>query len=58
LQQLEYEAPKEIALIPKDRESTSNHLAILYLKYIQIFRKLEVGFYNQDQPLNDLIERI
>lgn len=42
VQQLEYETPNEPALVAKDRESASHHLAVLYVRYIQIFRKLEV----------------
>jgi IQ and AAA domain-containing protein len=42
LDQFEYETPKDIALAPKDREAAFQHLAVLYIKYIQIFRKLEV----------------
>lgn len=40
--QLEYESPKDPNLTPKDRETAFQHLAVLYVRYIQVFRKLEV----------------
>lgn len=46
LTQLEYETTKDQAMIPKDRESAFQHLAVLYIKYIQVFRKLE-NIYDQ-----------
>ena len=42
LTQLEYETTKDPTMVPKDRESAFQHLAVLYIKYIQAFRKLEV----------------
>ncbi|KND02216.1 uncharacterized protein SPPG_02701 [Spizellomyces punctatus DAOM BR117] len=42
--QLEYESPKDPNLLPKDREAAFQHLALLYVKYIQIFRRLEEAY--------------
>ncbi|KAJ3318253.1 Dynein regulatory complex protein 11 [Blyttiomyces sp. JEL0837] len=50
LDQIEYESPKDVALIPKDRESAFQHLAVLYVKYIQIYRKLEISYDQIVQP--------
>ncbi|KAJ3092088.1 Dynein regulatory complex protein 11 [Quaeritorhiza haematococci] len=41
IDQMEYETPKDTALVPKDRESAFHHVATLYLKYIQIYRNFE-----------------
>ncbi|KAJ3219263.1 Dynein regulatory complex protein 11 [Dinochytrium kinnereticum] len=41
LDQLEYETPKDLTMVPKDRESATQHIAVLYVKYLQIMRKLE-----------------
>ncbi|KAJ3076108.1 Dynein regulatory complex protein 11 [Podochytrium sp. JEL0797] len=44
LDQIEYETPKEVVIAPKDRETAFQHLAVLYIKYIQAFRKLEIAY--------------
>ncbi|KAI9336953.1 hypothetical protein BDR26DRAFT_864270 [Obelidium mucronatum] len=44
LDQIEYETPKDVVMAPKDRETAFQHLAVLYIKYIQAFRKLEVAY--------------
>ncbi|KAJ3030613.1 UNVERIFIED_CONTAM: Dynein regulatory complex protein 11 [Siphonaria sp. JEL0065] len=44
LDQIEYETPKDVVMAPKDRETAFHHLAVLYIKYIQAFRKLEVAY--------------
>ncbi|KAL2917952.1 COPII coat Sec23p-Sfb3p heterodimer component [Polyrhizophydium stewartii] len=53
--QLDYETPKDLELQPKDRESASQHLALLYIKYIQVFRKLEDAY---DQILHPQKRRL
>ncbi|KAL7754316.1 hypothetical protein RI367_000297 [Sorochytrium milnesiophthora] len=40
-QQFLAEFPTDQILLPKDRESAFQHLAATYVKYVQIFRKLE-----------------
>ncbi len=42
--QIESESPKDPAIIPKDKDAAFQHLAVLYIRYIQMFRKLEVSF--------------
>ncbi|KAJ3074838.1 Dynein regulatory complex protein 11 [Rhizoclosmatium hyalinum] len=44
LDQIDYETPKDVVMAPKDREMAFQHLAVLYIKYIQAFRKLEVAY--------------
>jgi hypothetical protein len=44
LDQLEYETPKDPSMVPKEKESAFQHLAVLYIRYIQIFRNLEVTY--------------
>ncbi|KAJ3249433.1 Dynein regulatory complex protein 11 [Chytriomyces hyalinus] len=44
LDQIEYETPKDVVMTPKDRETAFQHLAVLYIKYIQAFRKLEKAY--------------
>ncbi|KAI8853325.1 hypothetical protein BC829DRAFT_6699 [Chytridium lagenaria] len=44
LDQLEYETPKDLTMVPKDRETAAQHVAVLYVKYLQIMRKLEVVY--------------
>ncbi|KAJ3355843.1 Dynein regulatory complex protein 11 [Entophlyctis luteolus] len=44
LSQIEYESPKDVIMTPKDRETAFQHLAVLYIKYIQAFRKLEFAY--------------
>ena len=38
--QCQYESVKD-PLVPKDKDSAFQHLAVLYIRYIGIFRKLE-----------------
>ncbi|TPX33247.1 hypothetical protein SmJEL517_g03843 [Synchytrium microbalum] len=42
--QADYEKSKEAALAPKDRDSALQHLAILYINYVQIFRSVENAY--------------
>lgn len=39
---LTYEIPLDPNSLPKDKASAFQHFALLYVKYIQIFRKVEV----------------
>eukprot|EP01137_Pigoraptor_chileana_P022869 Opistho-2@88282 len=41
---LELEDPKDAVLRPTDKESTFQQLAVLYVRYIQILRKLEEAY--------------
>ncbi|KAH6596541.1 hypothetical protein BASA61_003469 [Batrachochytrium salamandrivorans] len=49
-EQLDYELLKDPVLQPKDRESAFQHLALLYIKYIQVFRKLEDSYHQILHP--------
>ncbi|KAI8929927.1 hypothetical protein BC831DRAFT_441619 [Entophlyctis helioformis] len=53
--QLEYESPADQSLQPKDREFAFQHLALLYIRYIQIYRKLEDAY---DQMLHPQKRRL
>ncbi|KAJ3116840.1 Dynein regulatory complex protein 11 [Phlyctochytrium bullatum] len=44
LDQLEYETPKDQTLVPKERETATQHVAVLYVKYLQIMRKMEIVY--------------
>jgi calcineurin-like phosphoesterase family protein len=50
VEQVENELPADAALIPKDNDSKLQHYQSLYVKYVQIFKRLEVsnicGFKN------------
>eukprot|EP00842_Homolaphlyctis_polyrhiza_P001543 jgi/Hompol1/238/HPOL_000387-RA len=52
---IEYESPKDATLLPKDRETALQHLALLYIKYIQLYRKLEDSY---DQILHPQKRRL
>ena len=55
--QLEYESPKDPAVIPKDRDSAFQHLAVLYIRYIQIFRKIEKSYDELLHPQKRILLR-
>ncbi|KAI9193720.1 uncharacterized protein BJ171DRAFT_447074 [Polychytrium aggregatum] len=44
MDQLEYETPKDMTMVPKDREHAFQHLVVLYVRYNQIFKKLETAY--------------
>ena len=47
---LVYESSTDAAVAPKDAPSAYQHLAVLYVKYIQIFKKLEVAYDQMVHP--------
>ncbi|XJO74629.1 hypothetical protein BDV3_005425 [Batrachochytrium dendrobatidis] len=49
-EQMDYELMQDAMLQPKDRESAFQHLALLYIKYIQVFRKLEDAYHQILHP--------
>ncbi len=46
---LEYEKPIDASLLPKDKWQANkfqeNHLSSLYVRYLQIYHKIEVSFW-------------
>ena len=44
----EYEAPKDPLLVSKDKDTSYQHIATLYIKYVQVYRKLEVFLTKTD----------
>jgi hypothetical protein len=42
--QCQYESVKDPALAPRDKDSAFQHLAVLYIRYIGIFKKLEDAY--------------
>lgn len=47
---LEYESPKDLSIIPKERSAAFQHVAVLYVKYIQIFKKMELSYDQMVHP--------
>ncbi|KAJ3192126.1 Dynein regulatory complex protein 11 [Irineochytrium annulatum] len=54
LDQLEYEMPKDPTMVPKERETAFQHVAVLYIKYLNVFRKLE----NAKHALQNVYDQI
>jgi hypothetical protein len=48
--QLEYESPQDLALMSKDKASSFQHIASIYIKYIQIYKKIEQTYDQILQP--------
>ncbi|KAI8910375.1 P-loop containing nucleoside triphosphate hydrolase protein, partial [Gorgonomyces haynaldii] len=48
--QLEYERPKDPSLLSKDPNTAFQHMATLYIKYIQIYRNLEESYNEMLHP--------
>lgn len=53
--QVGYESVKDSGLIPKDKDTAFQHLAVLYIRYIGIFKKLEDAY---DQILHPQKKRL